>query len=87
MKSAEYLCKTQAGAGYVSTGIPIIFPVTSKTSCTVSVQKVSKNIEATVAGVNEEDAKSGISAFIVALFQVNEKRTAYLHWNAIGTWK
>lgn len=87
MKSSEYLCKTTAGNGYVSTGIPITFPITSKTECVVSVQKIAENIEATYGGISGKSTKTGVTAFVLSLFQINSVRTAYLHWRATGTWK
>lgn len=50
-KSAEYLCKTTAGSGYVSTGIPITFPIASITECVVTIQKIAENIEVTYGGI------------------------------------
>lgn len=86
-KSAEYICKTTAGSGYVSTGIPITFPIASKTECVVTVQKIAASIEATYGGICGESAKTGVTAFVLSLFQISNVRIAYFHWRATGTWK
>lgn len=86
-KSAEYICKTTAGSGYVSTGIPITFPIASKTECVVTVQKIAASIEATCGGICGVSTKTGVTAFVLSLFQISNARIAYFHWRATGTWK
>ena len=86
-KSAEYICKTTAGSGYVSTGIPITFPIASKSECVVTVQKIAESIEATYGGISGKSTKTGVTAFVLSLFQISSVRIAYFHWRATGTWK
>ena len=87
VKSAEYICKTTAGSGYVSTGIPITFPIASKSECVVTVQKIAESIEATYGGISGKSTKTGVTAFVLSLFQISSVRIAYFHWRATGTWK
>lgn len=86
-KTAQYHCRTAAGNGYVSSEIPVTFPLDSLTACNIEVQQVVGSISGVFAGVSAISALTGFNVYVVALFQIQEARTGYFHWRATGTWK
>lgn len=86
-KTAQYHCRTAAGNGYVSSEIPVTFPLDSLTACNIEVQQVVGSISGVFAGASAISALTGFNVYVVALFQIQEARTGYFHWRATGTWK
>lgn len=86
-KTAQYYCRTAAGNGYVSSEIPVTFPLDSLTACNIEVQQVVGSISGAFAGASAISALTGFNVYVVALFQIQEARTGYFHWRATGTWK